>query len=419
MLKKSIFVLSFLFLSILLMAASCGSQPKAQLDGVSPTTLTFSSQVNRTDTKTFTFSNTGDAPLTYTINKDVPWITISNSTGSLEPGGTTTVTVIASCTEVGTRTGQVTVSTNGGNSEVTVNLTCIAVPASEYDIDFQFLGAGMTPQRQNVFREAAVLWSSVVIGDLEDIEVAAGELPATNQACGFNTPAFEGTIDDLLIFAEIAFIDGEGGVLGQAGPAFIRSTTDDLTFIGCMQFDSADVEELETQGTFDEVILHEMGHVLGYGTLWEPFSVNNIDLLDEPCQSNPNATSGFKGTEAVIQFGVLGGRGNPPVENDYSQGTRCGHWDEGFFDNELMTGFLGGQTSGTVNPFSALTVASMADLGYSVDFGEAEPYSIPACSPTCDNPTLRAANVDEPWEIILKPKGTIDAKGEIVFFSDR
>jgi hypothetical protein len=157
-----------------------------------------------------------------------------------------------------------------------------------------------------------------------------------------------------------------------------------------------------------------MGHVLGFGTLWED---QGKELLDEPCRSKPSATVGFKGSEAVVQFGVLGETGHPPIENDYSSGTRCAHWDEGFFDNELMTGFLGGVTR-PANPLSALTIASMADLGYEVNLGEAESYVIPDCSPSCDNPTLKAASIEEPWEVILKPQGTIDAEGNIQFLED-
>ena len=34
---------------------------------------------------------------------------------------------------------------------------------------------------------------------------------------------------------------------------------------GSRIFDSADVGNLEAEGTFDDVILHEMGHVVGVG----------------------------------------------------------------------------------------------------------------------------------------------------------
>ena len=35
-----------------------------------------------------------------------------------------------------------------------------------------------------------------------------------------------------------------------------------------MSFDTADLDEMERKGTLNDVITHEMGHVLGIGTIW-------------------------------------------------------------------------------------------------------------------------------------------------------
>jgi hypothetical protein len=403
---------TIIFLTMFILT-SCSRPP--ELSNVSTSTLTLSSALNNTDSDTFRFSNTGEQPLEYTISADAPWISLSNRAGVLEPDNVASVTLFGRCQQLGTVKGNVSVKSNGGDSTIAVTLTCSAVPTSDFDIDLEFFGTGMTPARRQVFSDAAGLWSSVVIGDLQDISGTIG----ANQRCGFGEGAFSGVVDDLLILASIAPIDGKGKILGQAGPAYIRADTNDLTVIGCMQFDEADVADLEASGTFDEVILHEMGHVLGFGSLWEPSQGNNIDLLDQPCRSNPSAVAGFKGTGAVLEFGILGKTGNPPVENNGGGGTRCSHWDEDFFDNELMTGFLGGTTSQTVNPFSALTIGSMKDMGYDVDFSQAEPYSIPGCSPNCDPKTLKAADAYESWEIILQPKGTLDRNGKLNLFESR
>src|SRR5206468_4913919 len=87
------------------------------------------------------------------------------------------------------------------------------------------------------------------------------------------------TIDDLVIFAVLDSIDGPGKILGQAGPCFIR-LPGYLPLIGVMRFDTADVANLESAGQFDEVILHEMGHVLGFGTIWGP-----LGLLADPASA--------------------------------------------------------------------------------------------------------------------------------------
>ena len=426
MTKKLIFSLSFLFVAILLMAGSCGTTPptpKPKLDNVQPTTpLNFSAEVGQSDSKTFSFENTGDATLQYSITTTLNQLSITDSSnGTLGAGSTATVTVVANCSEVGTFNGSVTVSSSNSSESgsVNVNLTCTEPPPpiGDYNIQLIPVGAGMTQERQDVFEAAIGLWRSAIVGDLPDVPVAEGELPA-NSACAFETPAFVGTIDDLLIFARIGPIDGAGNILGQAGPAFNRFTEDgELTIIGCMEFDEADVGALELNGTFNEVILHEMGHVLGIGTFWEPITdFNSRNLLDTPCRSVPGAISGFNGTNVVTEFGVLGGSGNAaPVEDEFGGGTRCSHWDEAFFDNELMTGFLGGVTSATVNPLSILTISSLEDLGYEVDNTQAEPYSIPACSPTCG--ALTSSATQTPWEVILSPKGYISKDGKITYFN--
>jgi hypothetical protein len=61
-----------------------------------------------------------------------------------------------------------------------------------------------------------------------------------------------------------------------------------------------------------------------------------------------------------------------PVEAGGGPGTAYAHWRESVLDNELMTGYL---DSGS-NPFSEVSVGALADLGYGVDLGAADPYSL-------------------------------------------
>lgn len=53
-----------------------------------------------------------------------------------------------------------------------------------------------------------------------------------------------------------------GNVLGTAGP-FITRTSNGLPIVGSMIFDIADIDALRASGELVDVILHEMGHVLG------------------------------------------------------------------------------------------------------------------------------------------------------------
>jgi Leishmanolysin len=125
---------------------------------------------------------------------------------------------------------------------------------------------------------------------------------------------------------------------------------------------------MENDGTLDDVITHEMGHVIGIGTIWTRKS-----LLQGAHTANPT----FTGANAKREYGRLRGSANPmpvPVENSGGAGTQDSHWRDTVFGNELMTGFVGAAG----NPLSRMTVASLKDLGYTVNLDAAEPYSLPS-----------------------------------------
>jgi hypothetical protein len=103
-----------------------------------------------------------------------------------------------------------------------------------------------------------------------------------------------------------------------------------------------------------------MGHVLGLGTLWSSFGLRS--------------GSSYIGGGAVNAYHQLGGSGSTvPLETTGGSGTALVHWSEAVFGNELMTGFI----SSTPNPLSIMTIGSLQDLGYRVNYAAADPYTIP------------------------------------------
>ena len=226
-----------------------------------------------------------------------------------------------------------------------------AAVVSPFTITVRFRG-GLTESQKNAFKAAADRWSRLIVGDLPSVQVD-GEV-----------------IDDVLIEAQGSNIDGPSGILGQAGPTHVRPASAGaaafLPVKGIMAFDTADLASMEQGGTLGDVITHEMGHVLGIGTIWE-----SKGLLKNAGTNNPT----FSGPGAMAEFGRLKGTGpaRVPVENTGGSGTADGHWRETVFRNELMSGFI----SAPGNPISRMTVASLADMGYVVDMDAAEPYSLP------------------------------------------
>lgn len=205
--------------------------------------------------------------------------------------------------------------------------------------------SGLTSSQQAIFQQAVARWQQIITGDLPN---------AT-----YNGVA----VDDLLIDASARTIDGAGGILGQAGPDRFRAGTS-IPYHGSMQFDSADLASLESDGGLIFTVMHEIGHILGIGTIW-----STRGLLAGAGTSNPRFTGARARAEYNAIFGVSAT--GVPVENSGGSGTRDSHWRESIFGNELMTGYL---NSG-FNPLSRITVASLADLGYQVDMSQADGYS--------------------------------------------
>ena len=219
-------------------------------------------------------------------------------------------------------------------------------PGDDFDLEVNFVDDSLTPEQQVVFEDAAFRWQEIIISDVPDVVV----------------PGF-GFVDDIVIDASAPFIDGPGGILGQAGPTVVRSGSF-LPARGIMQFDAADLDFLMEEGLFDDVILHEMDHVLGFGTIWE---LQN--LLTGIDSSDPR----FVGLGATAEYNNIFGvsESDVPVEADFGPGTALSHWDEELFGNELMTGFI----NLGPNPLSRITAASMGDLGYEVNVDAADPYT--------------------------------------------
>ncbi len=262
---------------------------------------------------------------------------------------------------LGTATQQTLIATSAMLPDKSVTFRA-SVVASSFDIDVRFIGDGGTPQQRNAFIRAAAKWRRVIVGDVHTMRVSevAGY-------CDTWIPAIDETINDVVIFARIRSIDGVGRTLAQAGPCSY-STVSNLTLYGLMEFDEDDLPGMIANSTLDDVALHEMGHVLGIGTLWS----FRRDLLVDRGGADPY----FVGARARAEFAAVSGLTyaglSVPVENSGGAGTRDAHWRASVLGRELMQGYAraGGM------PLSRLTAASLADLGYSVVLSSADPFSL-------------------------------------------
>ena len=228
----------------------------------------------------------------------------------------------------------------------------------------------VSPEVLQAAQAAVARWEPLLAGKLAPVLV---RVPPGR--CGPDSPALDQVVDDLLILLSEGTLDGPGGSAALAGPCFIRQEGF-LPVAGRMTVDSDDVNALLALGLLDDILAHEIGHVLGFGTLWGLF-----DLLASPSlPDQPGADTHFTGPLARAAFEAVGGSryagARVPVENALgAEGVRDAHWRQTVMDHELMTPLL---IPGMINPLSRVTLGSMADLGYEVRLEAAEPYLLPS-----------------------------------------
>lgn len=227
------------------------------------------------------------------------------------------------------------------------------LPSEGFDIELDFNDARhLTAEQRLTFELAAARWEQIITGDLPDAPGTSG-------------------IDDIRVIVRTPSIDGATGTLAQAAPTALRDGSS-LPYRGFIEADREDLSRLQSSGQLYDVIVHEFGHVLGVGTVWQA-----QDLLQGRGTSNPRFTGPAASREFALAFSTSAALG-VPLETAGGPATRDSHWRDGSMPNELMTGFVGEGA----NPLSRITAASMADIGYTVDVTAADDYGpdIPAAA---------------------------------------
>ena len=255
-----------------------------------------------------------------------------------------------------------------------------------FDIELRYVGIQPTAARKAIIRDAADVWERVITEGVPDRFIASS---AT--VCDPGDPSMFGAhVDDLLVYVNVAEMDGLGRTLAQAGPCWAR-LPGHLPYLGIVILDVDDLPSLHRAGVLGRIVIHEIGHALGFGTTWHQIAgpdgrpllrEPSIDLDDVP-RVVPGRDTYFNGRAARAAFDSAGGSayrgGGVPVENDtsvYGAGTLDAHWRESVFGAELMTSSQLTER-GSREPLSAVTVAALQDMGYAVDNAAAEPYTLP------------------------------------------
>ena len=214
-----------------------------------------------------------------------------------------------------------------------------------FNIDLDFTGDGWSPELIQEAQSMADLLSTLIIGDLPDAKYKGN------------------MIDDLSLELEITIGDGSWGRLGSAFISKWRQDSD-IPLIGKVLLDEADTERLFNQGRFDDLILHEMIHTIGFISTNESLQ----SLVDEN-----NVYIGTNGQNAY-QMGV--DNGVYQAEYDLLTNWNSGfHWDheaQSLPANEIMSPYIYG-----TNQLSTVTLAVIEDLGYQTMWGDGQLTNTP------------------------------------------
>ncbi len=260
----------------------------------------------------------------------------------------------------GTATITVTAIDPGGLAASTsfeVTVVAPPPPSSGFSIDF-FRQTTMTEAQLVPIRAAIGAWEAILAEtELPDVVVPDG-------AC-LGLALGRREVDDHMFIALVLPIDGEGGTLARAGFCVQRSGGG-FPVVSIARFDDADIDRLISAGMLEDVAFHEIAHGLGYihGRL------ESLGLASDTPEPH------FAGSGAIAAFDAAGGASyqgaKVPMAPDLS------HWSEEILDVEIMTPLI---ELGVPQPISAITLAAMADMGYSVNLSLANTYTLPDARP--------------------------------------
>jgi len=235
-----------------------------------------------------------------------------------------------------------------------------------FDYRFDTSGFFADPARREVLEAAAAVWGMHLADDFEDIPAGTSirtRNPETPAAGGMSFPT-ETAIDDVLIFAACASF--EGGTAQSNNTAALASVTDTALrarlreryegsdfepWTGWIAFNcdeawffdmtpETDTDIPGSDNDFFSTAMHEIGHVLGFGTADAYFALV------------PDGDS-FMGVEAVRVYG-----GPVPLTPDNV------HFQSSVRSDGLPTLMDPSRTVGTRTPPTSVDRAVMFDLGY-------------------------------------------------------
>ena len=247
----------------------------------------------------------------------------------------------------------------------------VTPPTREFDIELVF-DADVPPAVRASVEEATKVWERIVVGDFPDLTRRIPDNFPNGYCRTECQQARTLRIDDFVVFVGIRDY-GAARPTASADSCRLRprSHADGQTvpYAGWLTVNSRYQTNWDhTTAVFDRTMIHELGHVLA-------FSRNLFDrdeqqhVLDNPRRFiGPNALAEWRRRGAQAFYSLTGV--SIPTDSIPLDGQ---HWDDRL-QGEIMTAAI--CAGSKVTP---LTVAVLADLGYTVDMTQAEGYPNLGC----------------------------------------
>lgn len=361
----------------------------------------------------------GGAPLSQSVTfklvdaagTGVPNTTISFSVeageGSLASAPTTSATDQAGVVAAPSWTlGKLAIAQQLTASAGNISATATANVSTQFNAQIRFFGPTINAAYLPAFTRAINRLNAEVVGALTPVTFSNQDVAST---CGVNGVApLNEQIGSVVIYATVDSITGAGGVVASSGPCLVRQSGH-LTVVGTMLFNAALLPTILANGQLNDVVFHEMQHVLGFGTLWS--------TVTPPLIINAGTSqTAFTGAAAIRGCQQLGGVTADcipaiPLENTGGAGTADDHWRWSIFGDELMTAFL--PSPGTPKPFSIMTIGSITDLGYQTNPNVADAYTIPSALAASYRTLLSPTTLDvlALRDVVVKPRFHVTRDG--------
>jgi hypothetical protein len=226
-------------------------------------------------------------------------------------------------------------------------------------IDVRYL-SNFTAEQKFIIGAAADRWTHAIVTDLGNFQLSS----ASND-CFTGEPAVKELHHNVLLFLSLEAVVGPNGTLAYT--QVCGESPRDLPIVSHIRIDAADMDSLQIKGLLLSVVMHELGHALGFN----PHVWGRKGLIsggtDDPHFTGLSAKTEFLRSVPSYVGSVV------PLDDIDQQGDKSSHWRWSAFGDELMVGVL---VPGYHYPLSSVTLGLFRDIGYDVDMNVAEPYPV-------------------------------------------